>query len=58
MTKEELWKNWADPSNWAEYNEKVETLEKTKKRFFKDIDKYFIAEAMRIAEDTFGEKND
>ena len=41
MTKEELWYKWGDPWAWAEYNEKFETLESTKKRFLKDLEAWY-----------------
>ena len=47
MTKEELWKTWADPSDWCEYMERGYSLEQTQKDFYEDLENYFDTELRR-----------
>lgn len=52
MTEEELWKTWADPSNWCEYMERGYPLSETKKDFFRDLDGYYIRRQQEELEET------
>ncbi len=52
MTKEKLWKRWADPQDWAEYRGSWDDLKEEKQNFYKDLDAWYFDKQQRELERT------